>query len=90
MLINKTQYGFISGRFILDGISAVQGLILAWIRQKKRKKKQCGAVLKLDFAKVYDMLDWSFIFEILHARGFDRRWINWIKIFLKVDKSQFW
>jgi len=33
-------------------------------------------LLKLDFAKAYDMLDWDFLFEVFTARGFGHR-IQW-------------
>lgn len=44
----------------------------AWIRQKKSG----DALLKLGFAKAYDMLDWDFILEVLYTRGFGCRWIK--------------
>lgn len=60
-LADSSQSRFIEGRFILDGIAAIQEFMSTWKRQKKR-----GAVLlKLDFAKAYDMLDWNYIFDVL-------------------------
>lgn len=51
-LIDTSQSGFIPGRFILDGIAIAQQLMFAWVRQRRT-----GALLKLDFAKPYDMLN---------------------------------
>lgn len=82
-MIDKAQTIFFLGRFIVDdGITAAQELMLAWVRQRKHG----GALLKLDFAKAYDMLDWSFIIEMLHDRGFRNRSINWIDSLLKDGK----
>lgn len=33
--------------------------------------RENGVLLKLDFAKAYDMLDWRFIFDILQVRGLE-------------------
>lgn len=35
-------------------------------------------VLKLDFEKSYDKLDWKFIFDNLKYRGFYDKWLEWI------------
>lgn len=51
-LISKSPSGFSDGKFIFDGIAVAQELMSAWMRQRKHK----GALLKLDFAKAYDML----------------------------------
>jgi hypothetical protein len=40
---------------------------------------QPGIVLKLDYEKAYDRVSWSFLFDMLLARGFDPVWIDWIK-----------
>lgn len=39
-----------------------------------------GGLLKLDFEKACDKVNWHFLLELLRARGFSDRWINWIKI----------
>jgi mannosylglycoprotein endo-beta-mannosidase len=38
-----------------------------------------GIILKLDYEKAYDRVSWTFLFDMLTARGFDPVWINWIK-----------
>ena len=42
---------------------------------------QC--VIKLDYEKAYDRVNWEFLFEILAARGFDSMWIQWIEKIIK-------
>lgn len=41
-----------------------------------------GLVLKLDYEKAYDKVNWSFLPDILQKRGFCSRWIRWIKMIL--------
>ena len=35
-------------------------------------------LLKFNFAKTYDMLDWNFILEVMRARKSGDKWIAWI------------
>jgi len=44
-------------------------------------------LLKLGFAKAYDMLDWDFLFDVLKARHFGDRWMNWMRLCFKGGKS---
>lgn len=53
-----------------------------------KKQRSGGVLLKLDFVKTYDMLEWSFIVDVLKARGFGNRWIGWMKLILFEGKSQ--
>jgi hypothetical protein len=62
------------GRNIMSGI-----LILHEILHETKRKKQLGIILKLDFEKAYDKVNWNFLFECLVARGFCIKWCNWIK-----------
>ena len=42
-------------------------------------KKRVGVVLKLDFEKAYDKVNWEFLLECHKLRGFSDTWCNWIK-----------
>jgi hypothetical protein len=35
-------------------------------------------VLKLDFEKTYDKINWDFLIQCLEKRGFDSTWCDWI------------
>ena len=42
---------------------------------------------KLDFEKAFDFINWDFHFELLLARGFGQRQIDWIKVYLLSGNS---
>jgi hypothetical protein len=52
----------------------------SYMRQKNRK---IGVVLKLDFEKAYDKVDWGFLLQCLQIRGFHPTWCGWIKCVLE-------
>jgi hypothetical protein len=64
-IISPTQTAFIKGRFILDG-----ALALLEIVHELKVKKLGGILLKLDFEKAYDRVNWDFLAEVLHRKGF--------------------
>jgi len=65
LLMDKVHSRFIKGGYILDGVAAQE-----IVSQCFRNQVKGGMLLKLDFANAYDMLDWRFVLEVLHARGF--------------------
>jgi hypothetical protein len=73
-LINSTQTAFIKGRNIMSGV-----MVLHEILHETKRKKQMGVVLKLDFEKAYDKVNWNFLFTCLESRGFCNKWCGWIK-----------
>lgn len=36
-------------------------------------------ILKVDFSKAYDQVDWEFLIDILHEMQFGLKWITWMK-----------
>lgn len=55
-VVSSEQYAFVHDRQILDGPLMVNELV-EWY--KKRRKKMM--VLKIDFEKAYDSIDWDFL-----------------------------
>ena len=43
------------------------------------QKKKNGVILKLDFEKAYDKVNWSFVQQTLRMKGFSPIWCNWIE-----------
>jgi Reverse transcriptase (RNA-dependent DNA polymerase) len=72
-LVDHSQYVFIKGRYILDNVLAANEIIHA-----TKQAKQSGVVLKVNFEKTYDRVNWEIIWEILLSRGLGLLWTNWI------------
>jgi mannosylglycoprotein endo-beta-mannosidase len=51
------------------------------------KRKIPTLVLKLDFAKAFDTINWDGLQEILLARGFSNTWVDWISKILSTSKT---
>ena len=67
-LISQSQSAFIKGRSIQDNFIYVQNVIRA-----ENSKKRPLIFLKLDIAKAFDSVNWSYLLEILSAYGFGPR-----------------
>jgi hypothetical protein len=57
-LISSTQMAFMLGRNILEGVVMLYETI-----HKIHRKKMSSLVLKLDFEKAYDKVNWGFLYE---------------------------
>lgn len=73
-LVHREQTAFIKGRNIMSGI-----MVLHEVIHETRRKKEMGIILKLDFEKAYDKVNWESLFERIRQRGFCVKWCNWIK-----------
>jgi hypothetical protein len=73
-LISNTQTAFIPGRYILEGV-----IILHEIVHELRVKKMKGIVLKLDFQKAYDKVQWDFMMDVMRKKNFPEKWLTWMK-----------
>lgn len=82
LLVDKAQVGFLRNRFILDNVAIAQEVI-----SEIHDKKLEGILLKIDFEKAYDKVNWDFLLELLKARGFSLRWIGWINACLRTGVS---
>ena len=58
----------------MDGIMSLHEII-----NDTKYQKQNGVILKLDFEKAYDKVNWRFLFKCLESRGFAPKWRQWIK-----------
>lgn len=65
-LISINQTAFIKGRYILDSVVTAHEVI----HEIYQKKKETGILLKLDYEKAYDRVNWEFLDSMLTSRGF--------------------
>jgi hypothetical protein len=80
-VISENQYGFIKGKYILDCVVALHEII-----HEVKKKKQNGIILKIDFEKAYDKVNWQFLYCMLHQKGFGDKWGDWVMKTVKGGK----
>jgi hypothetical protein len=80
-ILSPNQTVFIKGRNILEGPLALMEII-----HDIRKRKHSGVILKLDFEKAYDRVNWDFLGEVLRCKGFDEGYIHRILQLVSGDK----
>ena len=80
--IHKNQYGFIKSRTIQDCI----GWTFEYLHQCHQSKRPI-VILKLDFEKAFDSVEHEAIFQILRHKGFNEKWILWMKQLLATGTS---
>jgi hypothetical protein len=69
-----SQSAFLPGRYILDGVVVLHETI-----HELKRRKQNGVILKLDFEKAYDKVNWEFLSQVLRMRGFPTVWCQWME-----------
>ena len=72
-LVDESQSAFLMKRQILDSV-LIANESLRWLK----KKKIPGTMIKLDFQKAYDSVNWAFLELAMVKLGFGRKWIGWI------------
>jgi len=61
-------------RNIVSGIMCLHEIL-----HETKRRKEIGVILKIDFEKAYDKINWNLLFTCLEKRGFDKKWCEWIK-----------
>ena len=56
-VISKSQNAFVEGQQILDAVLVANEIVDSTLRRKK-----CGLIYKLDIEKVYDSINWEFLY----------------------------
>ncbi len=73
LLINPHQAAFIRGRHIMDNFYSAHFMV-----HYLHTSKQPAAMLKIDFERAFDHVNWDFLKKVLAARGFGDLWIQWM------------
>ena len=58
----------------MDGVMITNEIIDYW-----RRNKLQGVILKLDFEKAYDTINWEYVLDLMDLMGFGQKWCAWIK-----------
>ena len=66
--ISENQSAFVAGRYIQDNILLVHEILHSLNQQSDGDDK--SVAMKLDVAKAYDRVDWSFLLAMMGALGF--------------------
>ena len=75
-IINNDQTGFLKNRFIGENIRLINSII-----DFTNTKQIPGLLLFIDFEKVFDSIEWSFIEKTLNHFNFGTSLVAWIKLF---------
>jgi Reverse transcriptase (RNA-dependent DNA polymerase) len=75
--IGLNQYVFLKGRNIMDNVISAHE-ILHYVH----RSKEPGLLIKLDFEKVFDNVDWNYILNTFKQHGFDPHWVRWMESIL--------
>jgi hypothetical protein len=70
-IISLSQTAFIKGRLIHDGPLALHEIV-----HELMSKRLKAMILKLDFEKAYDRVNWQFLREVLIRKGFDTAYVH--------------
>ncbi|XP_028110486.1 uncharacterized protein LOC114308998 [Camellia sinensis] len=73
-IIDRVQSTFLNGRSIMDGV-LIANEVVDWWKKSNRK----GLILKLNFEKAYDTVNWNFLSHMLENFGFGSTWTKWMK-----------
>lgn len=71
-IINPMQNAFLGGKMMADNIHLLQELL----RQYGRKRASLRCLLKIDFKKSFDSVQWPFLRQLLLSFGFPSRFVH--------------
>jgi len=65
-MISSNRTAFIKGGYILEAVVTAHEILYSSVHRSDNKK----CVLKLDYEKAYDKVNWKFLLEVLAKRSF--------------------
>eukprot|EP00253_Pinus_taeda_P017157 PITA_17157 len=72
-LVSMEQSRYVEGRQILNNIIQADEVVHSLTSNRKD-----GMIMKLNIAKAYDKLNWTYIKKVFIASGFDHNWVRWV------------
>ncbi|GLT52596.1 hypothetical protein SLA2020_259280 [Shorea laevis] len=88
-IIGESQVAFVGGRQLVDSV-----LVLNEVVHEVKWRKQESFILKANFEKVYDSVDWGFLDWMMDSMGFGTKWRKWmweclstVRIFILINRS---
>lgn len=82
LLINSNQTGFVKGCYIGENIRLINDIF-----EQTKAQNNLGILLLLDFRKVFDRVEWSFIQKTLDLLNFGNNIKQWFKTFYSNTES---
>jgi len=73
-IISGSQSAFLKGRNLVDGVLVVNEVV----DLGKKSRREC-LILKVDFEKAYDSIDWGFLEYMMRRAGMCDKWVSWMK-----------
>ncbi|GMJ03435.1 hypothetical protein HRI_004012700 [Hibiscus trionum] len=80
-VVGENQFAFTPGKQISDCV-----LIANEVIDEIKRRRDKVVVVKADFKRAYDTVDWAFLDLILDKMGFGTKWRKWITICLSTAK----
>ncbi|KAJ1704421.1 hypothetical protein LUZ63_004200 [Rhynchospora breviuscula] len=81
-LVSSSQSGFIKGRKLQENFLGAREIVCHLV-----KCKQPAILLKLDFFKAFDTVNWHFLYSVLAAFGIPPKFIAWVRLLLSTATS---
>ncbi|KAJ1688151.1 hypothetical protein LUZ63_019541 [Rhynchospora breviuscula] len=81
-LVSPLQTAFTKGRSIMESYMVAREFLSFY-----HKNKIPALLLKVDFAKAFDSVSWTFLTNLLVERGFPPRWLTWVLRLLTSSSS---
>jgi hypothetical protein len=82
-LVRQNQSAFTKGRIIHDNFKDVELTTKCLHRMKVPY-----ALAKIDIAKAFDTVSWTYLLDIMKHMCFSRRWLNWICMSLSAASTR--
>jgi hypothetical protein len=82
-MLHINQSAFVKDRYIQDKLRLVQSSA-----KLLHAQKQLSLLLKMDIARAFDSVAWSFLIEVLRHLGFPLAWLDWNPVLLSTANTR--